>query len=118
MGSLEQKKALQNAAAVKIGSAFGSIVVGYAIIIASKGNAPLSMLALAGMLGGVVCWYWGLGQYCVSKGHSGVMAVLGIFGIFGLLAILLLPDKNQVVASAPPVQNAYPREIGKVTTII
>ena len=117
MGSLAKKQALQKAAGIKLVVAFGSIALGYLLIGALRGN-PLSVAALPLLLVGVVAWYWGLGQFCVSKGYSGVLAVAGLLGIFGLLLILILPDKYRLEAP-PVVEGAYPRPaVGQVNTIV
>lgn len=117
MGSLARKKVLEKGAGIKLVIAVASIVAGVAFLrLTAQSN--VSILCLPMFFVGVVAWYWGLGQYCMSKGYSGVVAVLGILGVIGLVLILVLPDKYQL--EAPPVmEGAYPRpQPGSVTTII
>ena len=119
MGSLEKKKALQQAAGIKLAVAFVCIALLVMLPKMVGPNSPLIIAVLPLALVGVVGWYWGLGQYCISKGYSGVLAVAGLLGIFGLLIILLVPDKWRV--EAPPVvatPGVYPRQPGNVTTIV
>jgi hypothetical protein len=117
MGSFEKKKALQNGAAMKIGGAFGLGGLAYFLAVVAH-DSSFAMVALPMILAAVVLYYWGLGQYCISKGYSGILAVAGILGLIGIIIILVMPDKYQV--EAPPVmQGSYPRQApGSVTTII
>ena len=117
MGSLEQKKLLQKSAGIKVCLGIALVIVGYALLGVFK-NGPLVILALPLMLAAVVLYYWGLGQYCVSKGYSGVLAIAGILGLLGLILLLILPDKYQVQAP-PVVEGSYPRPApGSVSTIV
>jgi len=118
MGSVEKKKALQQSAGIKLVVALSTIVLGLFLPRLLGPQNPLAVAGLVLLLVGVVAWYWGLGQYCVSKGYSGVLAIAGIFGIFGLLLILVLTDKWRL--EAPPVmsEGVYPRQPGNVTTIV
>ena len=118
MGSLEKKKALQKAAGIKLAVALVGIALLLLLPRMLGPNSPLIYAILPIALIALVSWYWGLGQFCVSKGYSGVLAALGLFHVFGLLVILVLPDKWRV--EAPPVmtEGAYPRQPGNVTTII
>ena len=117
MGSLAVKQALQKGAGIKLGIAFASGILGVALT-RLGGQSPIVVLALPLLLAAVVAWYWGLGQYCMSKGYSGILAVAGLLGLIGLIILLVLPDRFQV--AAPPVisETNYPRPVGNVTTIV
>ena len=117
MGSLEQKKLLQKNAGIKVCLGITLVILGYALLAVFK-NSPLVVLSLPLILTAVVLYYWGLGQYCVSKGYSGVLAIAGILGLLGLILLLVLPDKYQIQAP-PVVDGAYPRPApGSVSTIV
>jgi hypothetical protein len=112
------KKELQRSSSIKVLTAILSGIAGLAIIIMA-GKSSFSIIGIAPIFAAAIFWYWGLGQYCLSKGYSGAMAAIGVLGLPGLIILLVLPDRYKV--EAPPVvqHTNYPRSaIGSVTTIV
>lgn len=114
-GTLEHKKALQKSASIKIAIALVMIFGGIGIAVMGAGptrdaSNPLVMLGMIIRVAAVVPWFWGLADYCRSKGQSPLLALLGIIGCIGLIILVVLPDKYVVASSQGYDPNSnYPR---------
>lgn len=117
-GTLEQKKALQKSASIKVVLAILMSVGSVAIMAAGASAAatPTDSIGVLGVLGiiirvaALVPWFWGLADYCRSKGQSPVLAVLGLLSCIGLIILVVLPDKYVIRTSQGYDPNSnYPR---------
>jgi hypothetical protein len=98
-GTLEEKKALQKSATMKILIAIALFVVGAILIgvgAASDAGSPLAIVGMIIRFIGIVPWFWGLADYSKSKGYSPLLSLLGLLSCIGLIILVVLPDKFQV----------------------
>jgi hypothetical protein len=110
-GTLEQKKLHQTKANLGIG---GALLVGLGstgLFVAFAGphtsDSLLAMFFIVTRLAALGLWFWGLSEYSLSKGHSGINALWGLLGLIGLL--VLAAKKDQYLLAAPDTGSVYPR---------
>lgn len=115
MGSLAEKKNLQNKSNALIGIAIACLVGVFSLLSAFPNNDFANMVVVGlGLVGGVT-WFGGLMTYSRSKGYSSITGLLCLLGIVGLLIILVLPDRWLV--PAPPIidpNSNYPRDPNRI----
>lgn len=113
------KRDYQHRANIKIGLGLIMILGTSALAAAIRPmNEGTFMVLLTVRLLGLVPWFWGLGNYCQSKGRAPMWAALGVLGLIGLLILLVMPDtfvdpQTEVIPPPTVFPNPHEAEAGE-----